>query len=204
MYRNILFLVAFILAILGATYLLNKPQQQSVYKEVPIETVEILEDYPDIPFFKFNDLDGNTIKITEYEGKTVLLNFWASWCAPCVVEFPKLLELAAKRPEEVIILAISVDRFKTNVHEFFEKLDETSQESLKLENVVIGWDPQKQVSYDVFQTVLYPETYIIGPDQTLRLKIVGADTDFSSDAFIQRLSLFEQKPEAPEQPSKAP
>lgn len=125
------------------------------------------------PDVTFASLDGNEHKLTDFKGRVVLLNFWASWCAPCIVEFPLMLELARDRADEVVFIAMSVDAHEQDIHDFFDQLDPVYQDLAKLDNVLIVHDVKKEISLDVFQTAIYPETYIIGPDMKIVEKIVG-------------------------------
>jgi thiol-disulfide isomerase/thioredoxin len=60
------------------------------------------------PAFSFLDAAGATRTLADFAGKGVVLNFWATWCMPCVAELPSLAELAAKAPE-VVVLPVSTD-----------------------------------------------------------------------------------------------
>ena len=60
------------------------------------------------PDFEFMGVDGKTIKLSDYNGKNVLLMFWATWCSPCLVEIPHLIELRKNfSTDELAILAVS-------------------------------------------------------------------------------------------------
>ncbi len=60
------------------------------------------------PDFEFIDVDGKTIKLSDHNGKNVLLVFWATWCGPCIVEIPHLIELRKNfSTDELAILAVS-------------------------------------------------------------------------------------------------
>ncbi|MBN1456490.1 MAG: TlpA family protein disulfide reductase [Sedimentisphaerales bacterium] len=62
------------------------------------------------PELVFNDLNGNIRKLSEYNGKNILLLFWGTWCAPCVSEIPGLIELRkTQSTDELAIIAISVE-----------------------------------------------------------------------------------------------
>jgi thiol-disulfide isomerase/thioredoxin len=56
----------------------------------------------------FTDLDGNDVSIKDYEGKLVLIDFWESWCGPCLQVFPAMEELRGEYPEEFEVLAVTV------------------------------------------------------------------------------------------------
>jgi thiol-disulfide isomerase/thioredoxin len=63
-----------------------------------------------LPEFTLEGLDGAPRSITSWPGKPLLINFWATWCAPCLREIPMLKEFQAARPEELQIVGIAVDR----------------------------------------------------------------------------------------------
>ncbi|MFQ6070696.1 MAG: TlpA disulfide reductase family protein [Candidatus Aminicenantales bacterium] len=63
------------------------------------------------PDFSLQDLEGKTISLSDYRGKVVFLNFWATWCAPCKAEIPGLVEMYEKyREKGMEIIGVSVDR----------------------------------------------------------------------------------------------
>jgi thiol-disulfide isomerase/thioredoxin len=59
--------------------------------------------------FKLKDLDGKEVSLASFKGKTVLLNFWATWCGPCKAEIPGFVELQAKYRDRLTIIGYSVD-----------------------------------------------------------------------------------------------
>jgi thiol-disulfide isomerase/thioredoxin len=62
-----------------------------------------------LPDLAFDDADGKPKKLSDWRGKTVLVNLWATWCGPCVVEMPSLDALAARSGQALEIVAISQD-----------------------------------------------------------------------------------------------
>lgn len=62
------------------------------------------------PEIELPDLDGRTSRLSAFRGRIVLLDFWASWCAPCAAEMACLHELRARSPADVRILSVSIDR----------------------------------------------------------------------------------------------
>lgn len=68
----------------------------------------------------FDNLDGRPVDLSGYVGRPVLMNFWASWCAPCVREMPLLEELHHENPD-LVMLGLAVDT-KANVQRFLEKV----------------------------------------------------------------------------------
>jgi thiol-disulfide isomerase/thioredoxin len=131
---------------------------------------EPVSGYP-VPDFSFADLNGKKHSISDFKGKTVILNFWATWCAPCVVEFPKLVALS-KGNKDIILLALSSDIADDNIHKFLKKYP------AKGKNIVIARDEKRHITADIFQTYKLPETYIVSPSGKIVRKIVG-DTDWN-------------------------
>lgn len=61
------------------------------------------------PDFEKSDLSGNTIRLSDYRGKVLMLNFWATWCGPCRREIPALIELQKEFKEKLVIIGIALD-----------------------------------------------------------------------------------------------
>lgn len=63
------------------------------------------------PGFSLKDIAGNTVQLSDYKGKVIILDFWATWCPPCVKEIPHFNELAKKYGKDgLVVLGVSVDR----------------------------------------------------------------------------------------------
>ncbi len=63
------------------------------------------------PDFTLPDLQGKPIRLSDYHGKTIIIDFWATWCPPCIFQIPKLNKLAAAHREkgDVVVIGVSVD-----------------------------------------------------------------------------------------------
>ena len=59
--------------------------------------------------YTVKDMNGASVNLASYKGKIILLNFWATWCPPCKVEIPDLIELQEQYKDDVVILGFSVD-----------------------------------------------------------------------------------------------
>jgi thiol-disulfide isomerase/thioredoxin len=108
--------------------------------------------------------DGaQTVSLRSYRGKTVVLNFWASWCPPCVVEFPSLIQLQRQLPN-VTVLAVAFDT------------DEPSYRQFLVDNNISGVltiDDVTDASNRAFDTTRPPETYVIDKSGVIRRKFIG-------------------------------
>lgn len=108
------------------------------------------------PDFLLDDLDGQSHALAAYRDRPVLLNFWATWCAPCRVEMPALQAAYDRHQEDgLVILAIDFDESPTAVRDFFyQEFGLTFTPLLDKDGVVAG-------QYGVFN---FPTSFFIGPD----------------------------------------
>ena len=90
-------------------------------------TEAILQPYEgdlEIPLLKLKDIEGNFIDLADYRGKVILVNFWASWCGPCVEEIPSLTRMEAKLSDKPFkILAVNIGESHERVVRFLETVD---------------------------------------------------------------------------------
>ncbi|HVZ84316.1 MAG TPA: TlpA disulfide reductase family protein [Terracidiphilus sp.] len=129
------------------------------------------------PDFTVSD-GSSSIHLASYRGKVVLLNFWASWCGPCIEELPSLLQLHHDDPN-LTILAVSIDEDPSQYQRFIQQ---------RHVDLITVRDPN-QTAASLFGTDMWPETYLIDRKGIIRRKFVGA-TDWSDPeirAYIKSL-----------------
>ena len=194
MRRNLVLIAVFIALIIGGTLFLDQWSRLRPFSS------DHLADHPEIsllkadkaPDFSFSALrKGTTENLSSFRGKVVLLNFWASWCAPCVIEFPKLEALAETYPDNLVVLAISADTDRAEIEKFLHRIKYQDRE-----NMLIIHDENRKISQDLFQTIKFPETIIIDPAGRMVRKVVG-DTDWTGDEMKAYLSDLAQKKSIP-------
>jgi cytochrome c biogenesis protein CcmG, thiol:disulfide interchange protein DsbE len=121
--------------------------------------------------------DGtNTVDLSKLRGRVVVLNLWATWCAPCIEELPSLLALQKKMPD-LAIVAVSRDEDPDAYRHFLV------QHHVDLLTVR---DPSLKVD-NLYGTVQIPETYVIDRQGILRRKFVSAQ-DWTSPEIASYLS----------------
>jgi len=133
------------------------------------------------PNFGFKDTKGLNHSLKDFEGKVIVLNFWASWCAPCVVEFPAMLNLANKTKDSSVFIFLSQDETPEAMNKFMAK------QKIKSSNVIVGWDKDKIIGQTLFQSFKLPETYFIDPALLIRDKIVGNSVEWDSPEMQQKI-----------------
>ena len=117
--------IAFLVFCSGLFY--YSKQRWGIESNVP-EEVQVLNqiEKKGVPEFELKDLDGNKVSLSDYKDKVVLINFWASWCEPCVDEFPTLIKLIKHFKGEMVLLAISADYTESDMNNFISCLLYTS------------------------------------------------------------------------------
>lgn len=133
-----------------------------------------------VPSLIGSTLDGQSVDISKYQGKVIVINFWASWCEPCIEEVPSLISLIEKMKGEAVLLAVSGDSDIQEVNSFLKAFP-----GLKNKNIFVMWDENKKIieSYGVERL---PETFIVGPDMKLVKKVVGS-INWAHDDSVQYL-----------------
>ncbi|MGH9530671.1 MAG: peroxiredoxin family protein [Terriglobales bacterium] len=116
------------------------------------------------PLFTVQDSDRK-ISLSDLRGKVVVLNFWATWCPPCVDELPSLIQMQQRMKDHgVVVLAVSVDDDKTAYDHFLKDYNV---------NLLTVRDTDHK-SNNLYGTVKFPETYIIDRNGIVRRKFIGA------------------------------
>jgi thiol-disulfide isomerase/thioredoxin len=126
------------------------------------------------PLFSLND-GQHAVDLAKFRGKVVVLNFWASWCAPCIEEMPALVALQHELPQ-IQVVAVASDE------DFAQYQTYIAQRHIDLTTVF----DQSQKSNALYGSFRFPETYIIDKQGVIRRKLIGAQ-DFTSPDFIAYL-----------------
>lgn len=110
------------------------------------------------PPLAVEDLGGAAVNLEQFRGKLVILNFWATWCEPCVAEWPQIDRLAERLAEagidDVVVLAVSIDKAREDIAPFLERM------SLTGTRVKVLWDPA-QTTNQVYGSEKIPDTYVV-------------------------------------------
>jgi cytochrome c biogenesis protein CcmG, thiol:disulfide interchange protein DsbE len=116
------------------------------------------------PDFTVQDSD-RSVTLSEYRGQVVVLNFWATWCPPCVEEMPSLVEMQRRmQAKGVTVIAVSMDVDQGAYNQFLKDHNV---------NLLTVRDPN-QKSNTLYGTFKFPETYIIDRNGVMRRKFIGA------------------------------
>ena len=129
------------------------------------------------PEFTVQD-DQRKVALSDLRGQVVVLNFWATWCPPCVEEMPSMIQMQQRMKRDgVTVLAISVDVDEAAYRRF---LTEHKVDLLTVRDAA-------QKSNNLYGTFKYPETYIIDRKGVLRRKFIGPQ-DWNQPEIVDFLS----------------
>ena len=129
------------------------------------------------PDFTFTDLvTGKTTKLSDLRDKPVYLNFWATWCPPCVKELPHIQAKYEQYKDRIHFLAISVDSEQEAPAQFI---------SSKGYTFTVGYGNEREISR-AYNIEAIPASYIIGTDGTIKAQIVGSMDEVDLESFLQK------------------
>jgi len=129
------------------------------------------------PGFSFKTDDGRQIGRDDFGGRLLVLNFWASWCATCVLEMPSLNQFAAEmRDQGIVVVAVSVDRNEQSYNRFLQRLRPRFSTYR---------DPTSDISAS-FGTFMIPETYVIDRSGHVRQKYIS-DRNWEDPVMINEV-----------------
>ncbi len=117
------------------------------------------------PDFALTSLDGAEVRLSQFRGKVVILDFWATWCPPCKMELPHFIELYQEFQDDgLVIIGVSLDR--TGVRDVAAFVKEW-----KIPYVVVMGTGEVTRSYGGIRGI--PTTFVIGKDGKIYRKYVG-------------------------------
>lgn len=105
--------------------------------------------------------------LSRLQGRYVLVNAWASWCPPCVSEFPDLLALAKALPKRLTLVTLSADRNEEAAKSFLKQYDDPSANMLHM------FDVRQRIARELFQIYRYPESILIDAEGKMIRKYAG-------------------------------
>ena len=140
----------------------------------PIDKFVVWDKNPTPPPLNVTTLSGEKISLTDFSDKTIVLNFWATWCAPCLKEIPSLLELRKQLPKKkFVVLFVNYGETKDRVESTWNKIGKGAMTLI---------DPEiKDVK--AWIDVGLPTTVILNQKHQIVYKIVG-DIDWSESEIV--------------------
>jgi peroxiredoxin len=134
--------------------------------DIKIERFLVLHVGDEAPDFTASTLDGKQIRLKDLRGKVVLLDFWATWCAPCIAQMPKIQQAYEQHAKDgrLIVIGISIDESPSMVEEFLKC------RNLPWAQIALG-PPERNPVAKAYNVSAVPSTFLIDRDG----KIVAKD-----------------------------
>jgi cytochrome c biogenesis protein CcmG/thiol:disulfide interchange protein DsbE len=130
-----------------------------------VDTTPSTSDKKPAPVFTLTDLNGKNVSLTDFRGKIVILDFWATWCPPCIMEIPHFIELQDKYKDKgFAMVGISLDQAGIEVVKTFAQ-------KYKINYPILMNDGQVHIAYGGISNI--PTTFVIDPAGNIRKKYVG-------------------------------
>jgi peroxiredoxin len=145
----------------------------------PSRAAEPLAPWPGgpTPELRARTLDGKEIRLADFRGRTVIVNFWATWCAPCVAEMPALQRLRDRLASTgVEVIAVNFQENAARIRPFVEQAGLTFP-------VVRDHDGTLRAAWKVN---VFPASFVVAPDQRIRFSAAG-EVDWSDPRVESRL-----------------
>jgi cytochrome c biogenesis protein CcmG/thiol:disulfide interchange protein DsbE len=157
--RNAWILVVLVIVV---TFMLLAPR---LVKDKPMSTITSDPKGQAAPDFVLKDIQGNTVRLSDYRGKAVVVNFWATWCPPCKTEMPWLVDLENKyRSQGLEIIGVALDEASNDEIAKFAR-------NMKLNYSVVIGDDNTADAYGNVQ--MLPTTFYIDRSGTIVERVVG-------------------------------
>ncbi len=150
---------------------LHEVQKRTEFRGLLVDSVVEPENWGNAPapeialnaVYRDGKEGGGSVNLSEFKGRWVFVNFWATWCAPCRDEMPSLEMLNRRFGKELVMMAVSVDDDQTQIARFFG--DEKP-------SFVVLWDKEKKFT-TTYGSRKFPESYLISPDGRIAAKFTG-------------------------------
>jgi peroxiredoxin len=147
----------------------------ALYNQLHQTVVSVGDTAPD---FSITTDSGKVVTVHDFGGKVLLLNFWATWCAPCVQEIPSLNTLATQLgPKGLVILGVSVDKDETIYHNFLTRSPLA---------YLTARDPDEKINLK-YGTIQYPESYLIDRSGKVIEKFIS-NQEWDSPQMLQQVN----------------
>ena len=155
-----------ILAVILAVYFLKSkpiPQQPPVVTS-PAEKPTSISKGKIAPDFSLKTLKGNTVNLSDFKGKVIIIDFWATWCPPCRAEIPHFVSLYEKyRDEGFQMLGVVLDKNKASIEDFAKEY--------KINYPLLI--PDEKILKDYGPIIYIPTTFLISGDGRIYKRYIG-------------------------------
>jgi len=184
--KKTLLVIATVLALIAGTYFADKATRVKAKANNTVMKADNPGADLSMPELTLKDLDGKDVSLSEYKGKVILVNFWATWCDPCRVEIPWLIEMQQKYgPRGFVILGIALDEEGKSVVAPFvakERFDVNGTKEPMSYKILIGNDEAADKFGGLFG---YPTSVLISRDGKQIKRVTGIISEDEMNKAIE-------------------
>ncbi|MPZ21868.1 MAG: redoxin domain-containing protein, partial [Luteitalea sp.] len=143
-------------------------------------TIQFSDKPVPLPAVKVTDLDGRALSSADWQGKVILINFWATWCGPCRAEIPEFVKMQERYRDHLVIVGLSVDEGSPDAVKAFAR-------ELGVNYPVLDGNGRDDVEDAYGPMWGLPTSVIIGRDGRVVKRQTGAASKAQFNAIIQPL-----------------
>ena len=125
--------------------------------------------------FSLVDTQGKTLRLADYKGKWVLVNFWATWCPPCLEEIPDLVALHDNKKNKLVVIGVAMD------YQDPKQVLEYAEQQMISYPIVLG---NYKLAAEIGEVKALPTTYLYNPQGEMVAYNVGALTRAAVESYI--------------------
>ena len=183
--RGLIFGLVGLAVIAGLAYVLTLPGRGAIRtrsgSEADLSTLEIAPVQGAIaPDFGLFNLQSEEVTLSELRGRPVLINFWATWCAPCRIEMPAIQDRFERYEDDgFLVLAVDFDEPAGTVEAFRDELGLTFELLL---------DPGAEIQ-QLYRNRSYPSSFFVDPDGVIQIQHIGVMTEGQLDENLAAIGL---------------
>jgi peroxiredoxin len=132
------------------------------------------------PDFNLLSVNGEQVRLSELRGRTILINFWATWCGPCIIEMPVIETRFQKYTPELVVLAVNFDEPMEDVKAFVDELGLT---------FTVLLDPGAEIQKK-YRIRGYPTTFIVDEEGIIQVQNIGVMTEGQLDRYLELVGVI--------------
>ncbi len=151
-------------------------QKSRASGEASLRFMENMESSGAPPFEAESVFKREKFKLESLKGQFVILNFWASWCGPCIEEIPSLTQLVQHFRGQIHLVAVSNDSSREQMVAFLKAFPQLQHDQIHL-----VWDPSLEIAQK-YGVQRLPESFILDRDLKLKKKVIGSIVWFNADS----------------------
>ncbi len=131
------------------------------------------------PDFKLQNISGDDIRLGDYRGKPVLINFWATWCGPCKAEMPLIQKYYQKYSPDLVVLAVNNDEPANDVESYVDEMSLT---------FTVLLDPGEKVE-NTYRVDAYPTSIFVNSDGVIEYRQIGVLNENQLVQYLNQLGV---------------